>query len=1036
MKRFLTILALSLLCIFCAIGFTACGESNNTGSNNKDNETDAIKIAGLYEFNGLQTFVLDDFVFTLTYSSYEFFEEGLVNAKYIGATFSGDYVERSGMARYNTTKINENYYRVDLFVLETQKTATIYYEGLSINDGDITLNLSGPNMFYKLEGTVAMVQYGVQVEYFEGVSDIPFGKIDGEKTQYVYKGGNTTNVTAYANNGFQFVGWSDGGTFTIRSETDVKTNMKINALFRQVHDVYKMEYNANEGGQLEGNNLQYVLGGESATYITAIPYSAYLFTGWSDGVTTATRSDLANNNLSVTANFDYKYTINYSGMPTEVKKYGIKDGTVDSVTAEQISGYKFIRWSDGVTTETRQDVINDNLINYNLYDWTTRTIDISAVYEKVKTLSYVIWPANSGHIEGNATQSLYEGQSGTEVTAVAEQGYRFSHWERSSTPISENPTRTDTMVNIDLTYYAIFERVCYLNYHAEEGGYINGATEQVVLYGEGHPENVQAVAYEGYEFIGWSDGITSPYRYDDKPTTDIKVTARFRNISGEIPDNGEPQDENGENNLSENFINGSGTQEDPYEISSLAMLNNIVNYPDSYFVLTKDITLTEVSSSGQSNFTPLFSDDNMFNGTFDGNGYAIQNLTIYNENTFYSGLFACIGNNGIVKNLKLTNLNVSGTNYVGGIAGYSLGKIIDCETQGKITYISANTYKVFIGGIAGRTENDINGNKSDTEIIVQDFGGQSYIGGITGYLNYNGTVSVSYINNITATGTSSCSAGGLVGFNESSSGYTLFENSFVNGNISITSSGECNVGGFAGTSYIQSKNSFITGNIVANSTSGYCYAGGLVGYGSVQSSDCYFTGDISASSGAGAYTYAGGFVGDNNYHNMQITNSYVAGNITALNRYYASIGGFVGKGDAAITNSYANVEITATISGGNYRNNYVGGFIGYCGNANIKNSFTLCKIDTENGNIGGVIGYCNTFSLTNAHWLKYQDTNNYAVGFSDSLGIPTSIGATAHDSAEDFKTLAAKLNEGLETPVWQNETDKDYPTLIQKQKEQ
>lgn len=60
---------------------------------------------------------------------------------------------------------------------------------------------------------------------------------------------------------------------------------------------------------------------------------------------------------------------------------------------------------------------------------------------------------------------------------------------------------------------------------------------------------------------------------------------------------------------------------------------------------------------------------------------------------------------------------------------------------------------------------------------------------------------------------------------------------------------------------------------------------------------------------------------------------------------------------------------------------------------------------------------------------------NYAVGYSDSLGIPTSIGATAHDSAEDFKTLAEKLNEGLETPVWQNEADKDYPTLIKEEQE-
>ena len=535
-KALLKVLILCMAVCSALCVFTACMEKQNESTSSDGGNTsqlNSFKIAGLYEYKGTQLFVLDNLTFMLTYSSYEFFGEGIVNAKYVGATLSGKYVERSGIATYKTVKIDNDYYRVDLYVLETGKTTTIFYYGMSISDGDITLNLSGPNMFNELEGTVAMVQYGKQVEYFDGVRDIPFGEINGEKTQFVNKGGITSSVETIAEKGFEFVGWSDGVSSNSRYETDVKENKRINAIFRQVQNVYKMEYSANEGGQLEGENLQYVVEGETASSVTAVPGSAYLFSGWSDGLTSATRNDVANNNLSVTANFDYKYTIDYFGIPNDEKRYGIKGATVEPVTAGEIDGYKFLGWSDGVKTATRQDVIDDNLINNNSYDRYSRTITVYAEYEKVKTLSYVVWPTNSGHIEGNAAQLLSEGDVGTQVTAIANQGYRFSHWERSSTPVGENPTRTDTMVNIDLTYYAIFERVCYINYYAEEGGYINGVTEQIVLYGEGHPENVQAVANDGYEFVGWSDGATSPYRYDDRPTADISVTAQFKKITGD-----------------------------------------------------------------------------------------------------------------------------------------------------------------------------------------------------------------------------------------------------------------------------------------------------------------------------------------------------------------------------------------------------------------------------------------------------------------------------------------------------------------------
>ena len=57
------------------------------------------------------------------------------------------------------------------------------------------------------------------------------------------------------------------------------------------------------------------------------------------------------------------------------------------------------------------------------------------------------------------------------------------------------------------------------------------------------------------------------------------------------------------------------------------------------------------------------------------------------------------------------------------------------------------------------------------------------------------------------------------------------------------------------------------------------------------------------------------------------------------------------------------------------------------------------------------------------------------MGHSDSLGIPTSIGSTRHNSVEEFHTLADALNAGREEPVWEHKDENTLPTLIEKTQE-
>ena len=220
---------------------------------------------------------------------------------------------------------------------------------------------------------------------------------------------------------------------------------------------------------------------------------------------------------------------------------------------------------------------------------------------------------------------------------------------------------------------------------------------------------VIAIANEGYEFIGWSDGVQTAERQDTSVSENITVTAQFELINTD-------------------FAGGNGTEARPYQIETAEQMRAIDKYPQAHFILINDISL-------ENNFTSMFTDENMFNGVFDGNGHKITNLTIYNDKTFYTGLFACIGENGAVKNLTLESVDISGINYVGGIAGYSLGTIENCNVSGNINYLSKNSYKVFIGGIVGRIDAKINQCTTNVKIICSETNNDTYLGGIAGYLD-------------------------------------------------------------------------------------------------------------------------------------------------------------------------------------------------------------------------------------------------------------------------------------------------------------
>ena len=88
-----------------------------------------------------------------------------------------------------------------------------------------------------------------------------------------------------------------------------------------------------------------------------------------------------------------------------------------------------------------------------------------------------------------------------------------------------------------------------VTYIVEEGGFIEGEEDQIIVVGES-TNPIVAVAEDGWEFVGWDDGGKFPERFEVNVETDLTLTAIFMPIMGGdfgFPgEDGEPSDMPGE----------------------------------------------------------------------------------------------------------------------------------------------------------------------------------------------------------------------------------------------------------------------------------------------------------------------------------------------------------------------------------------------------------------------------------------------------------------------------------------------------------
>lgn len=127
-----------------------------------------------------------------------------------------------------------------------------------------------------------------------------------------------------------------------------------------------------------------------------------------------------------------------------------------------------------------------------------------------------------------------------------------------------------------------------------------------------------------------------------------------------------------------------------------------------------------------------------YNGTFDGAGHTISNLSAELESGVYSneGLFKTIGENGTVKNLGLINASIKpSSGGAGAICGTNHGLIENCyNLDSEISIVS-----IYGGGIAGENDGIIR-QCYNTGSVESTFENGSSIGGIAGYSHDGGEI--------------------------------------------------------------------------------------------------------------------------------------------------------------------------------------------------------------------------------------------------------------------------------------------------------
>ena len=291
--------------------------------------------------------------------------------------------------------------------------------------------------------------------------------------------------------------------------------------------------------------------------------------------------------------------------------------------------------------------------------------------------------------------------------------------------------------------------------------------------------------------------------------------------------------------------NGDGV-DNPYQISTaaeLAWFRDQVNSGNNTIsaTLTDNIDLSNfchakdgTKYTEEVSWTPIGNSDNMYQGTFDGNGKTISNLYINATYwdigiTLFTGFFGYTDAGGSIKNITFDNAKVKSVDdyYTGILVGIAASCIENIKTLANCSVEGKDN----VGGIAGEANGNI-GNCENHAMV----NGAGFVGGIVGRYAYSGKSITSCANYGVITGTRN-QVGGMAGYFVSGTiqncaNYGDITGTFYVGNL-IGCADECNLDNVLGTGNVTAtSNKGQAGLLVGNIENSSSTASGILAYNS------------------------------------------------------------------------------------------------------------------------------------------------------------------------------------------------------------
>ena len=456
------------------------------------------------------------------------------------------------------------------------------------------------------------------------------------------------------------------------------------------------------------------------------------------------------------------------------------------------------------------------------------------------------------------------------------------------------------------------------------------------------------------------------------------------------------QDPNANGNLIDSSSNAS--------ITALYKIGGLVGWIDN------NIELSNCSNEGSTiTATSYYTEDStnkVYLGGYVGRGSIVSGCInksdiTYTEKGNYVGGIAGLLYIHINSSSNSGIISAPNSSYVGGLVGYvqqSTGnrQFTDLANTGKVTGTN------YVGGIAGSINQNISSDANYTVTFTMvsntaEVSGAKYTGGIVGYLYQNNTYGSRYIqiksNQLSNTGkvTGTEYVGGLLGY--------VLQDPNASGNIIDSSSSASvtalyKVGGLVGwadngfdMSNCTNEGATVTAtSYFTEDTVNKVYLGGYIGRGATVTG-CINKADIT-------YTEKGRFVGGiAGYIYWAMSSCSNSGAISAPNSdYVGGLAGYVNTGNSG-NKTFANLENSGSVTG----NDYVGGmFGGIYSSYSVDGSYVYTlTVFANTGNItgnkyvGGMIGSLygnNTYGSRYIQMKASQFTNTADVVGKDYIG--------------------------------------------------